>query len=185
MVVRRRPLVTAGVIVVVAVLVGACESSGVGAPGGRRAATRAALAELQAAAASAPTSTVNTTTMPFAVTMDAAQRLIFFKRAVGGDPTASQVTIDRDGHAAALVTDGGIEGEKKHYFTLSPSQLAQLRRTIARTRLHDTSCCDVRYWIYWVSLRGRTYRLADKQVPASARPLMDTLDALIDAHTQY
>jgi hypothetical protein len=117
--------------------------------------------------------------------MEPALRLIFFKRVVGGDPTASQVTIDRDGHAAALVTVGGIEGEKKHYFTLGPSRLAQLRRTIARTQLHNTSCCDVRYWIYWVSLGGRTYRLADKEVPASARPLMDTLDALIDAHTQY
>jgi hypothetical protein len=185
MAVQRRPPVTAVVIAAVAVLVGACESSGVAPPARGRAATGAALAELQAAAASARTSTINTTTMPFAVTMGAAQRLIFFKRAVGGDPTASQLTIDRDGHAAALVTNGGIEGEKKHYFTLAPSRLAQLRRMIARTQLRDTSCCDVRYWIYWVSLRGRTYRLAEKQVPASARPLMHILDALIDAHTQY
>lgn len=114
-----------------------------------------------------------------------APLLVYFKRAVSADPVASQLIVDVDGRASALVTLGGINGEKKHVFVMDPGQLQRLRRLLTHTRLRDTTCCDTRYYIYWVTAHGRTWRLQQRRVPPSMRPLIHALDAITDAHTGY
>jgi hypothetical protein len=114
-----------------------------------------------------------------------APLLVYFKRAVSADPLASQLIVDTRGRASALITLGGINGEKKHLFALAPAQLKRLRRLITGTRLRDTTCCDTRYYIYWVTMRGHTWRLQQRRVPPPMRPLIHELDALTDAHTGY
>lgn len=114
-----------------------------------------------------------------------APLLVYFKRAVSADPLASQLIVDTDGRASALITLGGINGEKKHVFAMAPAQLRRLRRLVTHTRLRDTTCCDTRYYIYWVTMRGRTWRLQQRRVPASMRPLIHELDAITDSHTGY
>ncbi len=126
-----------------------------------------------------------TTTRPASVYGGPAPLLIYFKRVVGLDPVASQLTVDTNGSASAVITLGGIDGAKKHDFTMTPAQLRPLRMLIAKTRLRNTGCCDARYYFYFLSVHGRTWRLQQRSVPRSIRPLIDELDAITDAHTSY
>jgi hypothetical protein len=114
-----------------------------------------------------------------------APLLVYFKRAVGEDPLASQLIVDTDGSASALITLGGPSGEKKHVFAMAPAQLRRLRRLIVRTHLHDTWCCDTNYYIYWVTVAGHSWRLQQRRVPPAMRPLINELDAITDAHTGF
>lgn len=111
--------------------------------------------------------------------------LVFFKRVVGADPLASQLTVDKDGRAAAVITLGGVEGEHKQIFTMPPGQLQRLRRLIGGTRLRNTGCCDARFYIYWVSIGAHSWTLEQREVPRAIRPLMDDLDAITDRHTVF
>lgn len=111
--------------------------------------------------------------------------LIFFKRTVGGDPEASQLTVDRDGRASAYITLGGPDGQKRHDFRITGEALRRLTRLVRRTPLHDTACCDVRYYIYFISARGHSWRVEQHAVPARSRALLRELDAITDAHTGY
>jgi len=112
-------------------------------------------------------------------------QLVFFKRVEGADPLADQLTIDTHGRAAALTTLGGIDGEKKHTFRLSPRGLAHLRELLRDTHLHDTWCCSDRTYVYWVMNDGHAWRLQEGRVPSSTRPLVDMLDRLTSANTSY
>src|SRR5581483_11221528 len=101
-----------------------------------------------------------------------APLLLDFKRTVGFDPLSSELTIRADGHATAVITLGGRNGEKKQVFTLAPDQLAQLRRMLARAPLRNTTCCNVNLYIYWLIGRGHSVRLQQGRLPAKLRPLI-------------
>ena len=114
-----------------------------------------------------------------------APLLVFFKEVQGWDPEASQLVVDANGAAAALITLGGVDGEKKHIFQMAPAQLLQLRHLLARTRLRDTWCCSPASWTYWVMTGGRAWRLQQYHVPPAMRALIDDLSAITAAHTTY
>jgi hypothetical protein len=111
--------------------------------------------------------------------------LIFFKRVYGGDPTASQLTVDTNGMAAAVEVDGGIQGEHKQLFMMPSAQLDHLKRLITTTRLRTVGRLSVNYYTYWVTIGHRAWRLQQGQIPAAMRPLIDELDAITDARTVY
>jgi hypothetical protein len=114
-----------------------------------------------------------------------APLLLNFKRTVGFDPLSSELTIRSDGHATAVITLGGVDGEKKHVFTLPRTQLAQVKRMLARTRLRSTSCCNVNLYIYWLIARGQSVRLQQGRLPVRLKPLIAELNAIADAHMSY
>jgi hypothetical protein len=133
---------------------------------------------------SAPVATP-TTARTSALDPGPAPRLVYFKRVQGVDPMASQLTVDADGRAVAVVTLGGLSGEKKHAFVMAPGRLRQLRAILGRTRLHDTTCCDPRDYVYWITAGSHTWRLQQQSVTPAMRPLVHELDAITDAHTTY
>lgn len=110
---------------------------------------------------------------------------VFFKRAQGVDPLASQLTVYADGTAVAVITNGGVDGAKKHTFSLSLAGLRHLRYLVARTRLRDTRCCNTELYTYWVTAGGQSARLEQGAVPRPMRPLLADLNAITDAHTNY
>jgi hypothetical protein len=110
---------------------------------------------------------------------------VYFKRVQGVDPMASQLTVDVDGRAIAVVTLGGLSGEQKHAFVMTPAQLRHLRTMLGRARLHDTACCDPRDYVYWITSGNHTWRVQQQSVTAAMRPLVHELDAITDAHTTY
>ena len=115
-----------------------------------------------------------------------APLLVYFKRAIGLDPLASDLVVDRDGSAVATITLGGPSGQKRQAFTLAAARLRTLRRLIATTRLTDTACCnDAGYYLYLVTVGGHTWRLEERRVPHRARPLIDALNAITDGHLRY
>jgi hypothetical protein len=122
---------------------------------------------------------------PSAVSPAPGRLLIFFKRAVGADPTASQLTVDRNGQASALETNGGPGGEHRENFRLAPNKLRRLETLVRTTSLHDTDCCNPNYYTYFVSNGKQSWRLDQTHVPARARALIADLDAITDAHTVY
>ena len=114
-----------------------------------------------------------------------APLLLDFKRTVGFDPLSSELTIRIDGHATAVITLGGLNGEKKHAFTLARNQLAQVKRMLARAVLKSTSCCNVNLYIYWLMGHGHSVRLQQGRLPAKLRPLIAELNTIADAHMNY
>ena len=114
-----------------------------------------------------------------------APLLLNFKRTVGFDPLSSELTIRSDGHATAVITLGGVNGEKKHVFTLPGRQLAQVKRMLAQVPLQSTSCCNVNLYIYWLIARGQSVRLQQGRLPARLRPFIAELNAIADAHMNY
>jgi hypothetical protein len=115
-----------------------------------------------------------------------APLLVYFKRAVGFDPLASDLVVDRDGSSVATITLGGVSGQKRQAFTLAADPLRTLHRLIATTRLSDTACCDdAGYYLYLISTGGHTWRLEQRRVPRRARRLIDALNATLDAHVRY
>jgi hypothetical protein len=121
---------------------------------------------------------------PTAGQLASGKLLIFFKRVYGGDPTASQLTVDTNGIAAAVEVDGGIQGEHKQLFMMPSAQLDHLKRLITTTRLR-TMGRSSDYYTYWVTIGHRAWRLHQHQIPAAMRPLIDELDAITDARTVY
>lgn len=111
--------------------------------------------------------------------------LVTFRRAIGADPTGSSLTIDVHGHGTALITLGGLEGEKARRFTLSTAQLEQIRRLVTRAKLIDTGFGDPNHYTYWVTRSGTAWRMAQKQVPDATRPLIGVLDQLMDTYAGY
>ena len=111
--------------------------------------------------------------------------LVFFKRVVGADPLASQLTVDTNGLSDAMTTYGGIEGNHEQVFRLLPGQLRRLTRLLRRTHLRSTSCCSSLSYIYWVTERGRAWQLQQGRVPLNMRPLILTLDGITNVHTQF
>lgn len=85
----------------------------------------------------------------------------------------------------AIITYGGISGERRQGFRLAGPALRRLRRLIAdaRPRLRTTRCCDVNYYIYWLDVDGHGYRMEQHNVPGGAQPLINRLNRLLDAHT--
>ena len=115
-----------------------------------------------------------------------APLLVYLKRAIGFDPLASDLVVDRDGSAAATITLGGVSGQKRHEFTLAASRVRTLRRLVATTRLTDTACCnDAGYYLYLITAGGHTWRLEQRRVPPRARRLIDALNAITDSHIRY
>ncbi len=116
-----------------------------------------------------------------------APLLVYFQRVVGVDPLASQLVVDTDGSAVATITLGGVNGQKRDAFTIDALRMRALRALIAHTPLSDTACCnDPGYYLYWISLGGRrTWRLEQRRVPRASRRLIDTLNAITDAHTHF
>ena len=115
-----------------------------------------------------------------------APLLVYFKRAIGFDPLASDLVVDRDGSAVATITLGGVSGQKRHEFTLAADRLRTLRQLVATTRLTDTACCnDAGYYLYLISAGGHTWRLEQRRVPRRARRLIDALNAIADSHIRY
>ena len=114
-----------------------------------------------------------------------APLLVSFKRTVGFDPLSSQLTVYGDGSAVAIITLGGVDGEKKHVFRLTAAQLGRLRALLDRARLRSTSCCNVNLYIYWLVGHGHSVRLQQGRIPRSLRPLVDQLNAIADAHMSY
>ncbi len=110
---------------------------------------------------------------------------MFFKRALGFDPVASQLTVDKDGRAEALITLGGPQGQHKQVFTLPPAELHRLRNLLRGSRLRNTTCCNPGFYIYWISIAAHSWRLQQRDVPRSARGLIDELDAITDSHTGF
>ncbi len=144
---------------------------GAGAPAGR------ATAPLTASASAAPRAAVYGGPAPL---------LVYFKRVIGVDPLASQLVVDRNGSAAATITLGGVGGQKRRDFMMPAPDLRALRALLAHTRLSDTACCnDPGYYLYWISAGDRTWRLEQRRVPRRARRLIDTLNAITDAHIGY
>ena len=78
-------------------------------------------------------------------------------------------------------SDGGHE----HVFNLPRGQPQRLRRLVDRTRMRDTWCCDARYYIYWVSLHHRGWRLQQHRIRGPMRPLIDDLSRITAAYTFY
>jgi hypothetical protein len=113
------------------------------------------------------------------------QLLIFFKRVVGADPTASQLIVDRNGQASALETNGGPGGEHRQDFRLASTKLHRLEALIRATPLQDTNCCNPNYYTYFVSNGQQSWRLDQTHIPPHDRALIDDLDAITDAHTIY
>lgn len=109
--------------------------------------------------------------------------LVLFKRVVGSDPLASQLTVDTNGLADATITYGGINGEREQAFRLSPDQLRRLKRLLQATHLRSTTCCSPRSYTYWVTEGGRSWRLQQGWVPINMRPLILSLDGLTNVHT--
>jgi hypothetical protein len=147
----------------------------------RTAAADAAAADVRTDGGVSP-ATTGTTPAP---SLAAGQLLILFKRAVGVDPLSSQLTVDRDGRTAALITLGGPGGQHKQLFAMPAAQLRHLRRLLQNTRLRDTTCCDARYYIYDVSAQGHSWRLQQGDIPGPLRPLIAYLNAILDRHTAY
>ena len=104
---------------------------------------------------------------------------------MGADPLASELTIREDGSTVAIITYGGISGERRQDFRIGPGGLSGLRTLIARARagLRTTRCCDVRFYIYWLDVSGHGYRLEQHNVPGPAQPLITRLNRILDAHT--
>lgn len=98
---------------------------------------------------------------------------------------SSELTIRTDGHATAVITLGGVDGEKKHVFTLPGRQLTQVKSMLAHVRLASTSCCNVNLYIYWLIAGGQSARLQQGRLPARLRPLIAKLNAIADAHMTY
>lgn len=145
-----------------------------------------ALVAVLAATAAGCGATTPRVRRPAAVYGGPAPLLVYFKRAIGFDPLASDLVVDRDGSAVATITLGGVNGQKRHAFTLAAGPLRTLRRLIDATRLTDTACCnDAGYYMYLISVGGHTWRLEQRRVPHSERGLIDALNAITDAHTQY
>jgi hypothetical protein len=155
-----------------------------GGGGGHRGTGQAAGAPERAAANPSPATPADASSQA-GIYGGPAPLLVYFKRVVGGDPLASQLIVDTDGSASALITLGGPSGEKKHIFTMAPAQLHRLHGLVARTHLRNTWCCDTNYYVYWVTVRGRSWRLQQRRVPRSMRPLINELDAITDAHTGF
>jgi hypothetical protein len=114
-----------------------------------------------------------------------APQLVFFKRAVGVDPLASQLTVYRDAMATAVITLGGANGGHIQTFPMSVAQFRRLSSLLRHARLRNTGCCDVGAYIYWVIGDGRSARLEQHEVPRDLRPLIEDLNAITDAHTTY
>jgi hypothetical protein len=111
--------------------------------------------------------------------------LVFFKRTVGLDPLASQLTVYASGLGVALITNGGIDGEHRQTFRVGPRIFRALRRALRVTALHDTVCCDHRYYEYFVSYRGHSWRLAQRRIPPPERGLLRQLNGITNRHTSY
>ncbi len=111
--------------------------------------------------------------------------LVFFKRVVGADPLASQLTVDTNGLSDAMTTYGGLEGNHEQVFRLRRAQLRRLERLLDATHLRSTSCCSALSYIYWVIERGRSWQLQQGRVPLNMRPLILTLDGITNVHTVF
>ncbi len=109
-------------------------------------------------------------------------QLIDFRRAVGFDPLSSELTVYASGRAVAVITYGGLNGEKKHLFTLAPAQLRRLRDLVGHARLRNTTCCNVNLYIYWIIARSGSARLQQGRIPRRLEPLIRELNAILDAH---
>lgn len=120
-----------------------------------------------------------------AATAPAAPMYLFFKRSMGVDPLASQLTVYADGTAVAVITNGGIDGAVTHTFHLSASQLHHLRDLAGGTRLRNTSCCNTELYTYWLTVGNQSARLQQGIVPSGERPLIADLNAITDAHTNF
>jgi hypothetical protein len=113
-----------------------------------------------------------------------APLLVYFKRVIGIDPLASELTVHQDGTGVALITFGGVGGQHRRGFRLSRSQYGRLRSLVVsarRTGLRETGCCaDVNHYIYTVILAGRAVRWQQRTVPRADRQLIDLLNQLLD-----
>ena len=120
--------------------------------------------------------------------MASGRLLVEFERAFGQDPRASELTVDTNGVAETVITYSGIHRGHEHVFNLPRGQLQRLRRLrrlVDRTRMRDTWCCDARYYIYWVSLHHRGWRLQQHRIRGPMRPLIDDLSRITAAYTFY
>lgn len=171
---RLSGAVAAGLAITLAALIGACGAS----RPGRRARAHPITAKVSGVTAPAATAAVAPSLAP-------GQLLVFFKRVVGADPVASQLTVDRDGRASAALTLGGLDGEKKRVFKIPAERLRKLRELIRHTRLRDTTCCDARQYLYFVSIAGHTWRLQQGRIPPPLRRLVGELNSITNLHTAY
>lgn len=112
-------------------------------------------------------------------------KLVYFKRTVGFDPLSSELTVYADGRAVAIITLGGVDGEKKHVFRLTDEQLRRVRDLLAHAPLRNTSCCNVNLYIYWLVDHAHSVRLQQGRIPRSVRPLVRELNSIADSHMSY
>lgn len=112
--------------------------------------------------------------------------LVHFKRVIGIDPLASELTVHQNGTGVALITFGGVGGQRRRGFMLSRSQYERLRLLVVSARqtgLRETSCCaDVNHYIDTVILAGRAVRWQQRTVPRADRRLIGLLNQLLDQH---
>lgn len=113
--------------------------------------------------------------------------LVYFKRVIGLDPLASELTVHRNATGVALMTFGGVGGQRRRGFTLTRSQYRRLRALVEsgrRAGLHATGCCThVNHYIYTVMLAGHAVRWEQRGVPRADRQLVGLLNQLLDGHT--
>ena len=114
-----------------------------------------------------------------------APKLVYFKRTVGFDPLSSELTVYADGRAVAIITLGGVDGEKKHVFRLTDEQLRRVSDLLAHAPLRNTSCCNINLYIYWLVDHAHSVRLQQGRIPRSLRPLVGELNSIADAHMSY
>ena len=117
---------------------------------------------------------------------DRSGLLVFLRRTVGVDPLSSELSIYRDGWSVAVITSGGVAGQHRETFRLTPARRAAFGALIARARrggLHDTPFGDIRLYNYYLDTAGRSVRYGQRDIPAAARPLMREANRLLDAHT--
>jgi hypothetical protein len=165
------------VVLAIAVL-GGCGSE----PGRQPGSASRAGADSKSVARAAPKTTPARVARP---PTPARHLLVFFKRTLGADPLASQLTVYTNGQAVAVITNGGIDGAVVHKFDLATAKFRRLRGLVRHTHVRDTSCCNVGLYIYWVSARNGSHRLQQGIVPRTSRSLITELNAITDIYASY
>jgi hypothetical protein len=113
----------------------------------------------------------------------AGRLMIRFQRVTGYDPWASELSVNRRGQAVAVETVGGMSGQKRHTFTLSPTVIRHLRQLIDHAHLRDTWCCSARSYMYILYIDGHAWRLQQGHLTTSMKPLIAELNAITNVHT--
>jgi hypothetical protein len=109
--------------------------------------------------------------------------LLSFSRS-GGVAGTFDTLIVRDGGASEISEE--IGGAVTARFQLPPEQLARLRREFAAAHFEtvgsalSSGCADC--FLYVITYRGYTIRRDEASLPAKMKPLVATLQAIVDAH---